>query len=561
MIVIHSITATPDINDYQYFISNHNMSIDLSLDRLRLLINHLPPYTRPTCHIAGTNGKGSVSALVSTILQSSSLKIGRYNSPHLVSIYDCITIDNIPVSPATYKAAHDEVTQKDDEKGTKLSSFEILTLTALRVFEREQVDVAVVEVGMGGRLDATNIISDENILVSALTAVDLDHQFFLGDTVGKIALEKAGIARKGRPFVLGFQNPDHAEQVLTSVKKVVDEVGAVLVPAFQVLKRDWDTTVDGPTPESFSLLSSSSQSPPPQPIQINLPCFSSPLQALLPLYGAHQLENLGTALTVIHTLLADPSCEEKLTRNSFTHRSTSLKDIITPESVAKGIKDTKWPGRLSFHTVHLPPSSSSHTPKQVPPSPFLVLADGAHNPASAKTLGAYITHLLSRTFASIQASPKYEQGQKPININLNITYILSLSHSPPKTPLQTLSPLFPPGIPSSDDVGNNISVSTTTSVGLLRFSPPEGMPWIKCVPPTDVEEVVKKLIPDADVWVVPDGVGPEEKNTEVGLEKALRWAAGKKREEEGVEQANLVVLAGSLYLVADFYRLLNQFLI
>ena len=196
------------------------MSIDLSLDRLRILISHLPPYTRPTCHIAGTNGKGSVSALLSTILQSlsSSLKVGRYNSPHLVSIYDCITIDNIPVSPASYNAAHAEVTEKDLEKGSKLSSFEILTLTALRVFEREKVDVAVVEVGMGGRLDATNIIPDNSILVSALTAVGLDHQFFLGDTVGKIAFEKAGIARKKTPFVLGFQNLAHARQVETSVK-------------------------------------------------------------------------------------------------------------------------------------------------------------------------------------------------------------------------------------------------------------------------------------------------------------------------------------------------------
>ena len=99
------------------------MSTDLSLDRLRILVSHLPPYTRPTCHIAGTNGKGSVSALVSTILQSSSysssspsLKVGRYNSPHLVSIYDCITIDDILVSPASYNAAHAEVTEKDRER-------------------------------------------------------------------------------------------------------------------------------------------------------------------------------------------------------------------------------------------------------------------------------------------------------------------------------------------------------------------------------------------------------------------------------------------------------------
>ena len=548
------------------------MSIDLSLDRLRILISHLPPYTRPTCHIAGTNGKGSVSALLSTILQSSSLKVGRYNSPHLVSIYDCITIDNIPVSPASYNAAHAEVTEKDFEKGTKLSSFEILTLTALRVFEREQVDVAVVEVGVGGRLDATNIIPDDSILVSALTAVDLDHQFFLGDTVGKIAFEKAGIARKKRPFVLGFQNPAHAQQVETSVKKVVDEVGAVLVPAVAVLERDWDATVDGSPPESsFSLLSSSqtSQSPSPQPVKISLSCFSYPLQALLPLYGAHQLDNLGTALTVINALLTDPSCNETLIRNSSPRStSASLKNIITLKSVARGIKETKWPGRLSFHTVHLP--SSPSTPNEAPPPPFLVLADGAHNPASAKTLGDYVTHLLYQTIASTKEGPNYQaRRKKPICINLNITYILSLSHSPPKTPLQTLSPLFPLGIPNFGD----IAVSTTISVGLLRFTPPEGMPWIKCVPSTEVEEVVKGLVPDANVWVVPDAAdvvdgdaqvenGPEGKN-ESAMEKALRWAAGKRKEneEDGVEQANLVVLAGSLYLVADFYRFLDQLML
>ena len=550
------------------------MSIDLSLDRLRILISHLPPFTRPTCHIAGTNGKGSVSALISTILQSSSLKVGRYNSPHLVSIYDCITINNVPVSPASYNAAHAEVTEKDLEKGTKLSSFEILTLTALRVFDREQVDVAVVEVGMGGRLDATNIIPDHTILVSALTVVDLDHQFFLGDTVDKIAFEKAGIAREKRPFVLGFQNPAHAQQVVASVKKVVDEVGAVLVPAITVLKRDWDTTVDGPPPKSFLLLSSLSQTPPPQPVKIPLPCFSSPVLALLPLNGAHQLDNLGTALTVINTLLTDPSCEEILIRNSSTHRSTSvsLKDIITLESVSRGIKETKWPGRLSFHTVHLP--SSPRTPNETPPPPFLVLADGAHNPASAKTLGDYITHLLHQTIVSTtytkEHHPNYYQAarQKPIRINFNITYILSLSHSPPKTPLQTLSPLFPPR--STIEFGD-IAASITISVGLLRFTPPEGMPWIKCVPPTELEEVVKGLIPDANIWVIPDAADvdakvenelPEVGESESALEKGLRWAAGKRKENEAdVEQANLVVLAGSLYLVADFYRFLDQLIL
>jgi len=122
-----------------------------------------------------------------------------------------------------------------------------------------------------------------------------------------------------------------------------------------------------------------------------------------------------------------------------------------------------------------------------------------------------------------------------------------------------LSPLFSPG--SIIEFGD-IAASMTISVGLLRFTPPEGMPWIKCAPPTDVEEVVKGLIPDADIWVVPDvdAKTPEGEKSESALEKALRWAAGKRKEtgEDGVQQANLVVLAGSLYFVADFYRFLDQ---
>jgi dihydrofolate synthase len=199
---------------------------------------------------------------------------------------------------------------------------------------------------------------------------------------------------------------------------------------------------------------------------------------------------------------------------------------------------SKCPGRLSFHTVHL--SSSPGTPNEAPPPPFLVLADGAHNPASAVALGNYISSLLIRTIISTKEGPNYQAQRKPICINFNITFILSLSHSPPKTPFQTLSPLFPLDIsipPSSFSFGE-IKISTTISVGLLRFTPPEGMPWIKCVPPTDVEAVVKGLMDDAEVWVVPDADvdnkvenGPEEKS-ESALEKALMWAAGKMRRTE-----------------------------
>src|SRR6266545_3197449 len=141
------------------------MSIDLTLERLKKQVSYLPSYTRPTLHIAGTNGKGSVSALLTSILLHSDppLSVGRFNSPHLVSIYDSITLNDVPVSHSLYNLIRAEVEDADKKHETKLSSFEIVTVVALQVFERSNVDIVVLEVGMGGRLDATNIVSDETI--------------------------------------------------------------------------------------------------------------------------------------------------------------------------------------------------------------------------------------------------------------------------------------------------------------------------------------------------------------------------------------------------------------
>jgi folylpolyglutamate synthase/dihydrofolate synthase len=467
------------------------MSIDLSLDRLYRLVDHLPTYTRPTCHIAGTNGKGSVSSVLSSIIQKSSLSVGRYNSPHLVSIYDCIVINNEPVDPDVYAKAKADVERADKEHETKLSSFELLTLTALYIFEQARLDVVVIEVGMGGRLDATNIMPDEAILVSALTAVDLDHQAFLGNTVSDIAKEKAGIARKGRPFVLGPQKHIEVESV---VKSVVGQAGGNVVEAVSVAKRPWNEGIDGVKDDSFSFETASFKEPSPQPVIISIPCFPEPIHTLLPLYGEHQLDNLGVAVSVITQLLTHPSSAH-----------LNLGTRITPETVSEGIRSVRWPGRLSFH--HLPTS--------------VVLADGAHNPASSATLGAYITHLLSLA------------GK---NKTITITYVLSLSHSPPKTPLQTLSPILPPTLPAKSDIKLKVNVA------VLRFTPPEGMPWVKSVPPSVLREVVTELVPDAGLWV------SDEESTDQ-LEDALKWA-----EDKG----GLIVLAGSLYLVADFYRLIGK---
>lgn len=198
------------------------MAINYSLNRISQLFAQLGPYTRPTIHIAGTNGKGSVSAFLSSILVqcpplgssastishggpylSSSkdasdpdfkkLSVGRFNSPHLLTPRDSILINNTPISKALYTRLKTLVSSVDASLNTQCSPFELLTALALRAFEECEVGIVVLECGMGGRVDATNVIDWRTKVGLCLTSVDEDHMRFLGDTVEEIAREKMGI--------------------------------------------------------------------------------------------------------------------------------------------------------------------------------------------------------------------------------------------------------------------------------------------------------------------------------------------------------------------------------
>ena len=454
------------------------MSIDLSLSRIRLLLSHLPTYKRPTCHIVGTNGKGSVSALLSSILQSSSppLFIGRFNSPHLLSVRDSIVINSKPVAHDVYEPVRSEIEKLNQELGIQATPFELLTSTAMMIFEKLKMDFVVMEAGMGGRLDATNVIPDDAVAISAMTTVDLDHQGFLGNTVAQIAREKAGIARRGKVFVLGRQKFLEVEEV---VKHAVSEEDIHLVQAIQPTELPSDD-LRGPTP-----------------VSVSLPCFSTPLTGKLPLRGSHQLSNLGIVSTIVSELLTHPSCSH-----------LELRKRITPETFAAGLGKANWPGRLSFHDL---PNGKS------------VLVDGAHNQGSSQALADFIATLLHR--------------QAPQNNTFNLTYLLGLSHSPPKQPLETLSPLFSPSLLSQP--GARVEVN----VAAFEFSPPDDMPWVKPEPPSVIYDAVKSHCPSAKLWSPMGG--------QAGLSDALDWAT----EVSGGD--GLIVLAGSLYLVADFYRLLR----
>ena len=173
----------------------------LGLERIDAVLDALgnPHETYPTIHVAGTNGKGSVCAALSSILQEAGYKVGFYSSPHLVKLNERFRINMEPIDDSFLKELLEE-TASLSEKGYELSYFEFTTAMAFSCFAKKGVDIAIIETGLGGRLDATNVITP---LISIITNISLEHQTYLGNTVEEIAFEKGGIIKKGVPVVTG----------------------------------------------------------------------------------------------------------------------------------------------------------------------------------------------------------------------------------------------------------------------------------------------------------------------------------------------------------------------
>ena len=481
-------------------------TIDLSLERINRLVSHLPPYTRPTIHITGTNGKGSVTSIVASILCESGMKVGKFNSPHLLHPRDSIQIGEKPVEQQRYDTVCKRVEGVDYDIKNKLtdvdggeimgaSPFEVLTATALQIFEEEQVDMAVIEVGMGGRLDATNILPHEGVIkVSAMTMVDLDHTKWLGSTISAIAQEKAGIARRDAPFVLGPQRSECLEEVENAVQGILERIGTVIRPGAKVSPL--------PIPDGQATTLGSTIFPPPPTKVVYTPRHrGEPFILDLALRGVHQVDNLSTALGIIE-------CLQEQQDSKTSHP-------ITLGAISRGVANTRWPGRLEFIQY------TFETQKSV------ILLDGAHNVSSAIALRTYIDTILP-------------QGFKPApNSNFDntrpVSFVIALSDSPPKTPSDTLTPLLRPG----------------DRVAVARFSNVEGMPWVRPVDIDEIRHVAKSLVGNTgEMW---DGEWSFEPNGNLkSLEEALKWAGGNAGE-------GLVVVAGSLYLAADFYRLMEAY--
>jgi dihydrofolate synthase / folylpolyglutamate synthase len=205
-----------------------NLGSRLGVDRMRLLSGRIghPERAQPCFHIAGTNGKGSTSAMIEAIQRAQGRRTGLYTSPHLVAIGERIQVDRAPLSDAAVVALaerlrpHYEAIRAEDPENAP-TFFELITAAALLEFAERKVDVAILETGLGGRLDATNVCAPE---VCVITSIGLDHQEYLGQTLAAIAAEKAGILKPGVPCVVG-DIPPEAEAVIVARAR---EVGAPL---------------------------------------------------------------------------------------------------------------------------------------------------------------------------------------------------------------------------------------------------------------------------------------------------------------------------------------------
>ncbi|TQS37524.1 hypothetical protein Golomagni_01999 [Golovinomyces magnicellulatus] len=201
--------------------SNRNM-INLGLSRISRLLRHTPQKWKGI-HVAGTNGKGSICAYLSAMLCASGVRCGRFTSPHLIDRWDGITINDKTIEKSIFLDAENFVKENDKIDDIKATEFEIITATAFEVFAREKIEMGVIEVGLGGRLDSTNVM--EQKIVTVISKIGIDHQSWLGNSIEQIAREKAGIMRPGVPCILDKSNPttvrrvimDHAREIGTEV--------------------------------------------------------------------------------------------------------------------------------------------------------------------------------------------------------------------------------------------------------------------------------------------------------------------------------------------------------
>jgi len=343
----------------------HAPSHKFDLDHMRVLLAALghPEKSFPSVLVAGTNGKGSTCSTLAAILRASGLKTGLYTSPHLVRINERIRLDGQPISDDDFALVHDVVGRTAERLVSEgdlpwhPSFFEMLTAMAFEYYARSRPDIVVLEVGMGGRLDATNVVDPR---VSIITDISLDHQRFLGESIPEIAREKAGIIRQGGTVVTLPQLPE-ANDIIGHAILDAEAHGINAVPYVPPVSPGSEFSVPSPR---FSVSGGARQKYP-------LEVMGSQIEVDSPLIGRHQLRNVALAI----------AAAVDLREQGFS--------AITAKSIERGIRETYWPGRFQV----LQGSERFAVNRELKaegPGPAFVF-DVAHNPAGAWALRATLS--------------------------------------------------------------------------------------------------------------------------------------------------------------------------
>ena len=331
------------MDELAYLFSLEQFGIKFGLDNIRAILARLghPERTFRSVHIAGTNGKGSVTAMVDTVLRCAGHRSARYTSPHLVDLAERFVVDGRAVDDAAMRAAARDVRdaiealRADGTLQAAPTFFEATTALAFELFRRAAVEVAVIEVGLGGRLDSTNVIEP---VVTAITSIDFDHQQYLGSTLEAIAAEKAGIIKPGVPVVVGDLGPE----AITVIETIARDREAPIVRAR-----------DGVTVGRTTAVTASANT-----FDLRTPARDYGTLTLS-LRGEHQVANAIVAVRLLEEL--------------------DGRGVRVPaDAVREGLARVSWPGRLDH--------------RRLPGGRELIL-DAAHNPAGAAALASYLTNI------------------------------------------------------------------------------------------------------------------------------------------------------------------------
>ncbi|MEB3341807.1 folylpolyglutamate synthase/dihydrofolate synthase family protein [Okeania sp.] len=308
-----------------------HFGVELGLQRIYQLLDNLdnPHFQVPIIHVAGTNGKGSVCAYLSSILKTAGYKVGRYTSPHLVDWTERICLNEQKISSNILEELLEKVEAAIQPEQPSPTQFEVITAAAWLYFAQQEVDVAVVEVGLGGRLDATNVCHQP--MVTIITSISWEHWQRLGSTLSHITGEKAGILKPRCPAIIGVLPPEAKKVVEKRVTKL--ECPVVWVEPAELLQESQENN-------SFPVANYQG------------------LEYKVPLFGDAQLINSAIAIATVQVL------------------ETQGWEVPTA-AIKQGIAATKWPGRLQWTTW----------------KNRQLLIDGAHNAAAAQVLGRYVRTL------------------------------------------------------------------------------------------------------------------------------------------------------------------------